>query len=91
MYNASLHLTMSPIEPRQNKKVSSKFIFHVYAIIKRNGISKDDYFKDCYYTVDATVQPNCSYEDKKQYCSGKHGKYTFFLSLFWYFLLTKYN
>lgn len=62
--------------PRLQEIVEQKFITE---IAKKNEIEEDEDFKDCYYIVDATVQPieipKGSYESKKPYFSGKHGVY----------------
>lgn len=62
--------------PRLLDIVEAKFIKE---LAKESALEEDEDFKDCYYIVDATVQPieipKGSYESKKPYFSGKHGVY----------------
>lgn len=64
--------------PKLLEVLEKKFITD---IAETCSIEEDDYFKDCGYVVDATVQPieipKSSYEAKKPYFSGKHGVYCF--------------
>lgn len=62
--------------PKLLECLQNKFITE---LIQNIEIQPDDYFTECCYIVDATVQPidipQCSFETKKPWFSGKHGIY----------------
>lgn len=62
--------------PKLLERLENKFLVE---LIQNCEIEADEYFTECCYIVDATVQPidtpQCSFETKEPWFSGKHGVY----------------